>query len=63
VDVEIHHGGPTDAAFGLQAAHRHREVVEVAEALGMIGEGVVESAAPASSACRAASSVPPADRT
>ena len=44
VHVEVDDRGARDPAFVLQGAHRHRDVVEHAEALAVIGEGVVRAA-------------------
>ena len=41
VDVEIHHGRAADPALGLHGPHCDRHVVEHAEALAPVREGVV----------------------
>jgi hypothetical protein len=45
VHVEVHDRRAADPRVALERAHRHREIVEIAEALGLVGEGVMEPAA------------------
>jgi len=44
VDVEVYDGGAVNAPLVLERAHRHRHVIEDAEALAMAGKGVVRAA-------------------
>jgi hypothetical protein len=43
VHVEVHHRGPGDVSRGLQRADAYRDVIEDAEALTMVREGMVRS--------------------
>jgi hypothetical protein len=45
VDVEVHDRHAARPALRLEHARADRQVVQVAEALGLVGEGVVEPAA------------------
>ena len=50
MDVEVDDRGAPDRAVALEHAHGHRQVVDVTEAFGRVGEGVVEAAADADAA-------------
>ena len=45
VDIAIHRHGPRDPSILLHAADRDCDVVDHAEALAMVGKGMVKSAA------------------